>query len=569
MIKGQGVSRGFGIGKVYVYDNTFVIPSHNITDIDSEIDKLKVCIESSITQLDDLYEENREKIGDEKAQIFKAHGLMLSDPEFINHIEKKIKSGINAPMATKETSDFFENMFSMMDNEYFRERALDIKDVSTRLIKNLLGVKSKNLKDLTKGSVVVAHDLAPSDTAALNKENIAGIITEIGGQTSHSAIIARTLDIPAVMGIGKNIKELTEGMEIIVDGDEGLILLSPTEEQATEYKAKIEKREEENKALLIYKDMHFKYSDGRSIEIAGNIASSEEASLVVDNGGEGVGLFRSEFLYMNRSGAPTEDEQFKSYKEAIELMAPHPLTIRTMDIGGDKEVSYLSIDKELNPFLGYRAIRYCFDHVDLFKTQLKALYRASAYGKLRIMFPMISSITEVRKVKEIIEEVKAELRDNDVKFDEAVEIGIMIEIPSAALMADVLADEVDFASIGTNDLTQYTLASDRMNPKVEHIYSNFDPSIVRLVWHTIKNFHAKGKWVGMCGSAAGNPLLIPVWYAMNMDEYSMSPSSILTAKKIINSITDENISGLLDKVLSIGSKEEMKEFLKEFSSELK
>lgn len=565
MIAGQGVSKGYSIGKLFKYENNIEIPFYVIRDVETEMSRLNKSVDLCTVDLNDLFETTLLSLGEDKAQLFKAHIFMLKDPEFLNSINQKIKNNVNAEHAVKETSKTFEEIFLNMDNAYFVERAGDIKDVSERLIYKLLGKNKMNLKNIPKGSILFSYDLKPSDTAQLNKENIVGIITEIGGETSHSAIIARGLGIPAVMGIGSD-TVLRHDDVVIVDGDDGWIHLSPEQKTINEYQEKMILRTKKNKQLESYMEQSFNYPDGRKIEIAGNIASPEDAELVVLSGGEGVGLFRSEFLYMNKSYSPTEEEQFEAYKKSMVLMSGQPVTIRTMDIGGDKEVEYMKMDRELNPFLGYRAIRYCFDHLDIFKTQLRALYRASAFGRLRIMFPMVSNLSEVLQIKEIVKEVKLELKNENFKYDDAVEIGIMIEVPSAAMMSDVLAKHVDFASIGTNDLTQYTLASDRMNPKVKNIYSNFDPAVIRLIHMTVVNFHKESKWVGMCGSAAGNILLIPLWYGMCLDEFSMSASSILEAKEVISQLTRDNTEQLLVDVLALGSKEDVKAYLTQYAT---
>ncbi len=558
MIIGQGVSKGYGIGKIYRYENNVVIPDFQIEHIEDELSRLNVSVEHSVETLKDLYESTLETLGEDKAQLFKAHELMLKDPEFLGAVKEKVKSKMNAEQAVLKASNKFSEMFLQMDNEYFRERAADIKDISNRLIFDLMGVKKESLSEIAEGTVLLSHDLSPSDTSQLKKENIVGIITEIGGETSHSAIIARTLGIPAIMGIGNQTDLIKNDMSVVIDGDKGQVILEPSMETIDTYLNKIRVRDEYLKDLELYKNKNYYYTDGRKIEVAGNIALPEESENVLNKGGQGVGLFRSEFIYMNRQEPPTEEEQYLAYKQALEGMNGHPVTIRTMDIGGDKEVDYLHIDKELNPFLGYRAIRYCFDHRDFFKVQLRALYRASIHGQLRIMFPMVSKVEEIITIKEIIQEVKDDLYNDKVEFN-SVEIGIMIEVPSAAVMSDVLAKYVDFASIGTNDLTQYTLASDRMNQNVKSIYSNYDPSVIRLIHMTIENFHKAGKWVGMCGSAAGNKELIPVWYAMGLDEFSMVPNSILEAKATLDKISDSKIS--LEEILEMGTEDEVRKYL--------
>jgi len=558
-MKGLGVSKGIGIGKVVRLETELRVKKNQISDKVAEFNKFKVAQKTAEDQIEDII--NAGELSEDKKEIFRAHKMIINDPELSNGVKHQIDTdSCNADFAVKVTSEAIMETFLAIPDPYFQERAADVKDVATRIMSILTGTRI--VSEYPKyAHVLVAKDLAPSQTAIIDTNYTMGIVTEIGGDTSHSAIIARSLSIPAVMGIGEGAKTLHDDSVIIVDGGSGEVLLEPDEATLIDYRKKIEDEREERERLLAFKDMTFHYEDGRHIEIAGNIASPEEAAKVVENGGEGVGLFRSEFIYMNRTTPPTEDEQYAAYKEALEGLAGKPLTIRTMDIGGDKEVDYINIPEELNPFLGFRAIRYCFEDIDLFKTQLRALFRASVHGPLRIMFPMISGIQEVVKTKEIIETVKVELKEKGVAYSETVEIGIMIEIPSAAIMSDLLAKEVDFASIGTNDLTQYTLACDRMNPKVGDLYSNFDPAVIRLIKMTIDNFQKEGKWVGMCGSAAGNPKLIPVWYAFGMDEFSMTPNSIPKAKSIMNKIDTIDLEVLKENVLKAKSKQEVEQLL--------
>lgn len=427
----------------------------------------------------------------------------------------------------------FEGIFLSMEDEYMRERAADIRDIGGRIIRALKGEEKSSIGDIKDKCIIVAKDLTPSDTAQLNREYVLGFITELGGKTSHSAIIARALEIPAVSGIKDATEILKTGDLIILDGVKGIIYINPDESLIDEYQNKIQREMEEKRELLIYKDRKVLTKDGKRIEVAANISSKEEVDVALKYGADGIGLFRTEFLFMNRETAPTEEEQFEVYKYVLEKMDFRPVIIRTLDVGGDKKIPYIDVGTEMNPFLGLRAIRLCFERLDLFKTQLKALLRASIYGNLKIMFPMISKVDEIKRAKEILEDVKAELKKAGQKFSDKIEIGIMIEVPSAAIISDLLAKEVDFFSIGTNDLIQYTLAVDRMNEKVSNIYEPSHPAILRLIKMVIDNAHKEGKWVGMCGEMASDISMIPLLIDYGIDELSMSAPSILKVKKEI------------------------------------
>lgn len=561
-MKGIGVSEGIGIGKVYIKEELPEITKEIIETPKKEIERFNNCIKTVEKELETLYEDKKITLGAEEAQIFKAHLMILKDPELLEKVVKTIeKEKINSEYALKNVINEFVTLFENMDNEYFRERALDIKDIGRRVTKHLLNLETKNLSDLKKGTIVVAKDLTPSDTAGLIKENIEGIITEEGGRTSHSAIIANTLGIPAVMGVKEITSKVRNNEEIIMNGKSGEVISKPSKEKVIEYKTIKEAVLKEKEALKDMIGKESKTKDGKEIEVSANIASLEDIDYALENDAEGVGLFRSEFIYMNGSSLPSENKQYEIYKEALERFDNKPVVIRTMDIGGDKEVSYLDFESEMNPFLGYRAIRYCLDKTDVFKTQLRALLRASNYGNLRIMFPMISSMKELKRTKELLEECKSELKAKDIKYSKEVEIGIMIEVPSAAMISDKLAKEVDFFSIGTNDLIQYTTATDRMNPNLKELYTPYNLGVLRLIDMTIKNGHKENIWVGMCGSVAGNEYLIPLLLGMGLDEFSMSPSTILKARKIINESSIEELQVLTNKVLDAEDKDEVKSLL--------
>jgi len=565
MFKGIAASSGVSISKALVIKEVkYNIEKKNVEDIQKEIDSLHTALKLSREQLVNVKKIAENKLGKDKAEIFEAHLLMLDDPELIGEIEANIRDeGLNAEFAVKSTLDTFVSIFEKMDNEYMRERAADIKDIGKRLLNNLLGVVHRTLSDLEDKCIIVTKDLTPSDTAQMDHEKVLGIVTDIGGSTSHSAIMARSLEIPAVVGLG-NISEIVkEGDLLIIDGDEGVVIVNPDLETMQIYKDKRDKNEEIKQELKRLMDTESITVDGRKVELAGNIGTPDNVLGVIKNGGEGIGLFRTEFLYMNKKDFPSEEEQFSAYKAVLEGMRGKPVVIRTLDIGGDKKLSYLSIDEEMNPFLGYRAIRLCLDRKDIFKTQLRALLRASVYGNLKIMFPMISGLEELREAKAITWEVKQELIKEKIEVNEDIELGIMIEIPSAAVISDILAKEVDFFSIGTNDLIQYTVAVDRMNQKISYLYDPFNPAVLRLIKNVIDNAHKEGKWVGMCGEMAGDTRLTPVLVGFGLDEFSMSSSSILKVRKCITNFEYTKAKEVSDHILKLGTAREIEKYIEE------
>ncbi|KAJ53443.1 phosphotransferase system enzyme I (PtsI) [Clostridium tetanomorphum] len=564
MLEGISASSGIAIGKALILkENNSEILSKKVDNVQDENERFKLAVEKGKQQLEKTIVKTKEKLGEEKSKIFEAHLLMLDDPEFVGTISSKIlNEKVNSEYAVKTTSEELALIFEQLDDDYMRERAADIKDVSNRLINILMGAENVSIGDIEEECIIIAKDLTPSDTAQIDKEKVLGFATEIGGVTSHSAIIARSIGIPAVLGIGKEISTVKENDLLILDGAKGVLIVNPNEETLNDYKSKMEDEEEIRKNLLQYKELESVTIDNRKVEIAANIGSVEDAENAINNGAEGVGLFRTEFLYMSKQELPSEEEQFIAYKEVLQKLKGNPVIIRTLDIGGDKKLSYLPIQEELNPFLGYRAIRLCLDRKDIFKTQLRALLRASHYGKLKIMFPMISSLQELREGKAVLEQCKTELKNEGIAFNEEVEVGIMIEIPSAAVISDALAKEVDFFSIGTNDLIQYTIAVDRMNEKVSYLYDFFNPAVLRLIKTVIDNGHKEGKYVGMCGEMAGNINLIPLLLGMGLDEFSMSASSVLKARSKIRSLKYEDCKTLVPKVMELGTSHEIREFLK-------
>lgn len=542
---GIGASEGVGIGKIFIKPEHNTDKVYTIESAERELEKFKTAHQEAQAGIAKLAVKAQENMGKEQAAIFEAHMQMIQDPELVGGVEGHIQSGTGAVAAVETVVGLYVQMFEAMPDPYLRERAIDISDIGRRIIAHL---RQEQLFDPTTldGAILVAADLTPSDTALLNNKLVSAIVTELGGATSHSAIIAKTLGIPAVMGIKQATSLFVNGMEAIVDGAAGLVLENPDLETKQRYEEKQAAIADYRKTLEIYLNQHTVTLDGKKIEVSANIAKPAEAQAAVDGGAEGIGLFRSEFIFMDRLEAPSEEEQYKAYKQVLETMGDRPVIIRTMDIGGDKQVPYLGLEKEENPFLGYRAVRYCLDHPEFFKTQLRALLRAGVHGRLRIMVPMIATVKEVRRVKALIEEAKAELSAAHVAFTSDYELGIMIEIPSAALQSHALAKEVDFFSIGTNDLTQYTLAVDRMNASLADLYNPMDPSVLRLVDMTIKNGHAAGIWVGMCGNASGNPKMIPILLGMGLDEFSVSPVSVTEVRKSIMGLNSKALNALAE-----------------------
>ncbi len=487
---------------------------------------------------------------------------MANDPELLSQTTDKIKAeSVNASYAFDEVSTMFITMFESMDNEYFRERAADIKDIKKRILAHLLGVKVNDPSTIDEQVVIIAEDLTPSDTAQLDRNFVKGFATNIGGRTSHSAIMARSLEIPAVVGTKTILEDVKDGDMIILDGLEGNVIINPSADQVSHYEEVAKAYEAQKAEWAKLKNEKTVSKDGQHVELAANIGTPNDVEGVLGNGGEAVGLYRTEFLYMGRDNFPTEEEQFEAYKAVLEAMGEKPVVVRTLDIGGDKELPYLHLPKEMNPFLGYRAVRLCLDDTDLFRTQLRALLRASAYGKLRIMFPMIATLNEFRAAKALLLEEKAKLVSEGVTVSDEIEVGMMVEIPSAAVLADQFAKEVDFFSIGTNDLIQYTMAADRMNEKVSYLYQPYNPSILRLVKMVIDAAHKEGKWTGMCGEMAGDQTAIPLLLGLGLDEFSMSATSILPARSLISKLSKAEMAELAAEALNKSTVEEVIELV--------
>ena len=565
MLNGIAASNGIAIAKAYrLMEPDLTVSKKAIANVDEEIKRFQEAVATSKTELEAIRDRANTELGADKAAIFEAHLLVLGDPELLGPVEEKIKSeNINAEMALKEVADMFISMFESMDNEYMKERAADIRDVTKRVLAHLLGVQIPNPSMVTEEVIVVAEDLTPSDTAQLNRTYVKAFTTDIGGRTSHSAIMARSMEIPAVVGTKEATTTIQNGDIIIVDGLSGQVHINPTPELIAEYEQKAAAYEQQKAewAKLINEKTVSK--DGHHVELVANIGTPKDIDGVIDNGGEGVGLYRTEFLYMGRDNFPTEEEQFEAYKAVLEGMTDgKPVVVRTLDIGGDKELPYLSLPHEMNPFLGYRAIRLCLDRQDMFRTQLRALLRASSYGNLKIMFPMIATLDEFRQAKAILMEEKEKLVAEGVSVSDSIEVGIMVEIPATAVMADLFATEVDFFSIGTNDLIQYTMAADRMNERISYLYQPYNPAILRLVKQVIDAAHKEGKWAGMCGEMAGDEIAIPLLLGLGLDEFSMSATSILKARSLIKNLSKADMEELAAKALQMKTNDEVLEAVK-------
>jgi len=574
MLKGIAASPGIEIGKAYVLkEQQIIINKENITEdmVEKEIDRLEGAIAQSRAQVEKIKERAEKELGRDKAEIFGAHLMVLEDPVFIDEIKAKIKDDkITAENAASIVSQNYIMMFNNMEDEYMKERAADVKDVSDRIIKNILGIPIETLAEFGEKVIVIAKDLTPSDTAQMNREMVLAFATDMGGRTSHTAIMARSLEIPAVVGLADISQKALAKDLIIVDGNKGVVHINPDENTLKEYEKLKQDYIKYRQELKELKDLPGKTRDGaRRVELSANIGTPKDVKNALENGAEGVGLYRTEFLYMDRETIPTEEEQFAAYKQVAESMAPMPIIIRTLDIGGDKKLPYLDMPDEMNPFLGWRAIRMCLDRPAILKTQLRAILRASFYGNVKIMYPMVSRAEEIRKANAILEETKKELKAEGISYDENLEVGIMVEIPSAAVIADILAKDVDFFSIGTNDLIQYTLAVDRMNQHISNLYEPLHPAVLRLIKNVIDASHKAGKWTGMCGEMAGDTAAAPILLGMGLDEFSMSASSIPQVKKIIRSLSYDEAKQIAKQALSLERPEDIRKMVEEVVEKIK
>ena len=562
MLKGIAASAGVSIAKAYKLESPKVEIVKKEGDPAIEVEKFNAALEKTKTDIEGVKERAAARLSEEELAVFDAHLMMAGAPEFASQIVGMIENDkVNAEYAADTVANQMVAMFESMDNDYFRERAADIKDVTYRLKCNLLGLTIPDLSSISEDSIIVAYDLTPSDTAQLNTF-VKGFATSIGGKTSHSAIMANSLEIPAVVGCGDILSAVEHGDTLILDALDGEVFVNPDEETIKKYEAKAKAYAEEKEALKVLVNAESVTTDGHKVELAGNIGGFKDVEGVLKNGGEGVGLFRTEFLYMDNDHFPTEEEQFEAYKAVLEGMQGRRVVVRTLDIGGDKKLSYFEFPEEMNPFLGYRAIRLCLDRTDIFRTQLRALIRASVYGRLCIMFPMIATVKEFCDAKAIYEEEKAKLIAEGVKVADNIEVGMMVEIPAAAVNADNFAKHADFFSIGTNDLIQYSMAADRMSEHVSYLYQPYNPSVLRLIKMTIDGAHKEGKWAGMCGAMAGEPYAVPLLLGMGLDEFSMSATQILKARKMVNGLSKDEAAKLADEALKLATAEEVLDLVK-------
>lgn len=564
-LTGIAASDGIAIAKAYRFvqpDLTFA--KTTVHDIEAEQQRLAAALAKAEQELVVIRQQTLEKFSAEEAAIFEAHLLVVHDPELIGPINQKIADeAVNAEYALHEVSSMFVALFEGMDDEYMSARASDIKDVTNRILAHLLGVHIPNPSNINEQVIIVANDLTPSETAQLDRNYVLGFITDIGGRTSHSAIMARSLEIPAVVGVGAATTTIQDGDTIIVDGLTGQVLVNPSADVIADYQEKAQNYRAQQAEWSTLVNEQTVSKDGVHVELAANIGSPNDLDGVVRHGAEGIGLYRTEFLYMGRENLPSEEEQFTAYKTVLEGMKGKPVVIRTLDIGGDKHLPYLPLQEEMNPFLGHRAIRLCLDQQELFRTQLRALLRASVYGNLKIMFPMIATIQEFREAKAILLEEKEKLIAGGIAVGSSIEVGMMVEIPSTAVMADIFAKEVDFFSIGTNDLIQYTMAADRMNEKVSYLYQPYNPAILRLIQMVIKAAHQEQKWVGMCGEMAGDELAVPLLLGLGLDEFSMSATSILKTRALLKQLSVPEMQALATEALQLATAEEVLEKVKQ------
>ena len=564
MIQGIGASKGYGVGTIIRIEETDLsFEDKKITDVDSEVARFQKAVEDFTEKTMDMAAKMREQVGEKEAEILEGHVIMVSDPAMADEVTNQIKDGTCAERALWNVCDMFIQIFSMAEDELTNQRVTDVQDMRNRLLKILLGKEEVDISQVPKGTILAARDLTPSMTVGLHKENVVGILTEVGGKTSHSAILARALEIPAVLSIPDIMQTVKDGQEAALDGDLGVVILDPSEEEKAEYHAKREQYLKEKEALRALVGKPTITADGKQVELVCNIGKPQDSDMVLERDGEGVGLFRTEFLFMDRTNTPSEEEQFQAYKQVAETMQGKPVIIRTLDVGGDKEIPYLNLEKEENPFLGYRAIRVCLKQKDLYRAQLRALLRASAYGDIRIMVPMVTCLDELRQVKEILGELMKELDQEQISYNKEIKVGIMVETPAASLMADLLAKEADFFSIGTNDLTQYTMVVDRGNAQVAYLYSAYNPAVLRSIAHVIACGNKAGIPVGMCGEAAADEKLIPLLLAYGLDEFSVSATSVLATRNTIAKWTIEEAKALAKEVEGLGTREEVEQLLEQ------
>ena len=567
MYKGTGASSGIGLGTAVVVEEAeLVIRKEVVGNPEAELERFKGALEQSLRETEILAEDLATRVGEKEAEILQGHMMLLSDPMLTGEIEAAIKNeAVNSEYAIETVCNTYADLFASMGDELMQQRATDMRDIKTRMQKVLLGIQSVDIASLPEGSILVAKDLTPSMTAGINPENVVGIVTELGGRTSHSAILARALEIPAVVAVNGLMEQVQKGDFVVLDGDAGEVYVNPSQEVKESYEKKRQVFLQEKKDLEQYIGKPSVTKDGVQVEIVANIGKPEDVDKVLQYDGEGVGLFRTEFLFMDRTAMPTEEEQFEAYKKVAAAMNGKPVIIRTFDIGGDKEIPYMGLEKDENPFLGYRAIRFCLDRKeDIYKPQLRALLRASAFGNIRIMVPLVTCIEEYREAKALVEELKKELDEKGIAYKKDIQVGIMVETAAASLIADLFAKEVDFFSIGTNDLTQYTMSVDRGNKKVSYLYSTFNPAVLRSIRHIIACAREQGIMVGMCGEAASDPMMIPLLLAFGLNEFSMSASAILRTRKLITGYDTRELQKVAEKAMSFATAGEVEQYMKEF-----
>ena len=563
MYNGIGASSGIGIGRVMIIKEQALsyAPTTDATP-EQEIERYKQALNKFVEYTMAKAEQMKSSVGEKEAEIIMGHAAMLQDPYMNSEIEKQMQSGSSAEKALETICDMFITMFESTGDELTMQRATDVKDIKKGMLSVLLGIEEADISKAPKGTIIVVDDLTPSMTTGIVKENIAGIITQTGGKTSHSAILARALEIPAVLSVAGVVEKLADGQQVIIDGTKGIVIDAPTEEQLKDYTEKRNKFLKEKEELKKYIGMATATADGRVVELVGNIGNPDNAKQVVECDGEGVGLFRTEFLFMDSDSMPTEEQQFEAYKKAALVLKDKPLIIRTLDIGGDKEIPYLGLKKEENPFLGFRAVRFCLENTQLYKTQLRALLRASAFGNIKIMVPLVTCVDEIRAVKALVKEIMADLDSQGIAYNKEIQVGVMMETSASVMVADLLAKEADFFSIGTNDLTQYTMCVDRGNADVAYLYSVYNPAVLRAIKHIIECGSKEGIMVGMCGEAAADPLMIPLLVAFGLSEFSVSATSVLATRKVISMWTQQEAQQVAQRTMQLETEKEVEEYLR-------